>query len=139
MGKLRDKTMKRTLCLICIGTLALTLTAWGQPTKQAKPERATAHRTANVRATRPANNAAMRTAPSRQPTQMAARTQPNRVATQNARTRPSHQRNVSSNREFRARNNAAMNRERNVAVNRARNLEVNRNRNAAEMRARKNL
>ena len=138
--------MKRTLCLICIGTLALTLTAWGQPTKQAKPERATAHRTANVRAARPANNAAMRgahhytaTAPSRQQTHMAARTHPNRVVTQNARMRTSHQRNVSSNRDLRARNNAAINRERNVAVNRARNVEVNRNRNAAELRARKNL
>src|ERR1700757_5211515 len=114
MGKLRDKNMKQTLCLICIGSLALTLTAWGQPTKQAKPERATAHRTANVRATRPANNAAMRTAPSRQRAYMPARPQPNRVATQNARTRGSHQRSVSANREFRARNNATVNRERNV-------------------------
>jgi Putative peptidoglycan binding domain len=138
--------MKRTLCLICIGSLALTLTAWGQPTKHARPERANAHRTANVRATRPANNAAMRgahhytaTAPSRQRTDMAARTHPNRVVTQNARTRASRQRNVSSNLDLRARNNAAINRERNVAVNRARNVEVNRNRNAAELRARKDL
>ena len=138
--------MKRTLCLICIGSLALTLTAWGQPTKQARPERATAHRTANVRAARPAKNAAMRgahhytaTAPSRQQTHMAARTHPNRVVTQNARTREFRQRNVSSNRDLRARNNAAINRERNVAVNRARNVEVNRNRNAAELRARKDL
>src|SRR6266436_4508169 len=138
--------MKRTLCLICIGSLALTLTAWGQPTKQARPERANAHRTANVRATRPANNAAMTgaqhhtaTAPSRQRTHMAAQTHPNRVVTQNARTRASHQRNVSSNRDLRERNNAAINRERNVAVNRARNVEVNRDRNAAEFRARNNL
>lgn len=138
--------MKRTLCLICIGSLALTLAASGQPTKQAKPERATAHRTANVRATRPANNAAMRgaqhytaTAPSRQRTHMAARTHPNRVVTQNARTSASHQRNISSNRDLRARNNAAINRERNVAVNGARNVKINRNRNAAELRARKDL
>ena len=145
MGKLRDKTMKRTLCLICIGSLALTLTAWGQP-KQTKPERANAHRTANVRATRPANNAAMRgahhytaTAPSRQRTYTASRTHPNRVANQDARMRASSQRSVSSNRDFRARNNAAVNRERNVAVNRARNVEMNRNGNAAELRARKDL
>jgi len=138
--------MKRTLYLICIGSLALTLTAWGQPTKQGKPERATAHRTANVRATRPANNTAMRgaqhytaTAPSRQRTHMAAQTHPNRVVTQNTRTRASHQRNVSNNGQVRARNNAAINRERNVAVNRTRNAEVNSNRNAAELRARKNL
>jgi len=141
MGKLRDKTMKRTLCLICIGSLALTLTAWGQP-KQTKPERANAHRTANVRATRPANNAAMRgahhytaTAPSRQRTYTASRTHPNRVANQDARMRASSQRSVSSNRDFRARNNAAVNRERNVAVNQARNVKVNRDRNAAAFRA----
>ena len=138
--------MKRTLCLICIGTLALTLTAWGQPTKHARPERATAHRTANVRATRPANTGAMTgahrhtaTAPSRQRTYMTARTHPKRVVQQDARMRASRQRNVSSNREFRARSNATVNHERNVAVNRARNVEVNRNRNAAELRARKNL
>jgi hypothetical protein len=70
---------------------------------------------------------------------MAARTHPNRVVNQNARTRVSHQRNISSNRDLRARNNATVNRERNVAVNRGRNAEVNRNRNAAELRARKNL
>jgi Putative peptidoglycan binding domain len=138
--------MKRTLCLICIGSLALTLTAWGQPTKQAKPGTANAHRTANVRATRPANNAAMSgahhytaTAPSRQRTYTAARTHPNKVVSNDARIRASQQRNVSSNRDLRARNNAAVNRERNVAVNRARNVEVNRNRNAAELRARKDL
>src|SRR5882724_3676639 len=138
--------MKRTLCLICIGTLALTLTAWGQPTKHARPERAQAHRTANVRATRPANNAAMRgaqhyaaTAPSSQRTYMASRTHPNRVVNQDARMRASRPRNVSSNRDLRARNNAAINRERNVAVNRARNVEVNRDRNAAAFRARNNL
>ena len=138
--------MKRTLCLICIGTLALTLTAWGQPTKQARPERANAHRTANVRATRPANNAAMRgaqhhaaTAPSRQRTYMASRTHPNRVVNQDARMRASRQRNVSSNRDFRARSNAAVNRNRNVAVNRARNVNVNRDRGAAEFRARNEL
>src|SRR5882724_5552952 len=138
--------MKRTLCLICIGTLALTLTAWGQPTKHARPERAQAHRTANVRATRPANNAAMRgaqhyaaTAPSRQRTYMASRTHPNRVVDQDARMRASRQQNVSSNRDFRARSNAAVNRNRNVAVNRARNVNVNRDRGAAEFRARKDL
>jgi hypothetical protein len=138
--------MKRTLCLISIGSLALTLTAWGQPTKHATPERANAHRTANVRAARPANTGAMTgahrhtaTAPSRQRTYMTARTHPNRVVQQDARMRASRQRNVSSNRDLRARNNAAINRERNVAVNRERNVEVNRNRNAAELRARKDL
>jgi hypothetical protein len=53
--------------------------------------------------------------------------------------RASHQRNISSNQDFRARSNAAANRDRNVAVNRARNVDVNRNRNAAEFRARNDL
>jgi hypothetical protein len=66
---------------------------------------------------------------------MAARTRPNRVAM----TPASHQRNVSANREFRARSNATVNRQRNVAVNRTRNVEVNRNRNAVALRARTNL
>jgi hypothetical protein len=61
------------------------------------------------------------------------------MVSHNARTREVRQRSVSSNRDFRARNNAAVNRERNVAVNRARNAEVNRDRNAAELRARKDL
>ncbi|MFZ0915332.1 MAG: peptidoglycan-binding protein [Candidatus Udaeobacter sp.] len=126
--------MKRSLYLICIGTLALTLTAWGQPTKQARPAGATAHRTANVRATRPANTSAMRTAhrpataPSRQRTYTASRTHANMVVNHNAQMRASRQRT-----------NATVNRERNVAANRARNVEVNRNRNAAELRARNNL
>jgi hypothetical protein len=70
---------------------------------------------------------------------MTARTHPNRVVNQDARMRASRQRNVSSDRDFSARNNAAVNRERNVAVNRARNVEVNRNRSAAEFRARNDL
>jgi hypothetical protein len=61
------------------------------------------------------------------------------MVSHNARTREVRQRSVSSNRDFRARNNAAVNRKRNVAVNRARNVEVNRDRNAAELRARKDL
>lgn len=137
--------MKRTLYLICIGSLALTLTAWGQPTKQERPAGATAHRTASVRATRPANTSAMRTAhrpatvPSQQRMYTASRTNPNRAVNHNAQMRASRQRNVTSNRDLRARNNAAVNRERNVAVNRARNVEVNRNRNAAALSARKDL
>jgi putative peptidoglycan binding protein len=135
--------MKRTLCAICIGSLALTLTAWGQPTNNTRPDRAKAHRTANVRATRPANTGAMTgahhhtaTAPSRERTYMTARTRPNRVVNEDAQMRASRQRNFSSNRDFRARSNAAVNRDRSFAVNRARNVEVNRNRSAAEFRAR---
>src|SRR6266700_1831013 len=130
--------MKRILCSICIGSLALTLTAWGQPNNDRRPDRAKAQRTANVRATRPANTGAMTgahrytsTAPVRQRTYMAPRTNPNRVVNQDARMRAFHQRNFSSNRDFRAR--------RNVAVNRTRNFDFNRDRNTAEFRARNGL
>jgi putative peptidoglycan binding protein len=135
--------MKRTLCSICIGSLALTLTAWGQPINDTRPERAKAHRTANVRATKPANTGGMRdahrytaTAPSRQRTYTPPRTNRNALANQDARMHASRQRNFSSNRDFRARSDVAVNRDRSFAVNRARNVEVKRNRSAAEFRAR---
>ena len=138
--------MKRTLCSICIGSLALTLTAWGQPIKDTRPDRAKAQRTANVRATRPANTGAMTgahrytaTAPVRQRTYMAPRTNPNRVVNQDARMRVFRQRNFSSNQDFRARRNVAADRNRNFAVNRTRNFDVNRDRTAAEFRARNGL
>src|SRR5438128_2923973 len=138
--------MKRILCSICIGSLALTLTAWGQPNNDRRPDRAKAQRTANVRATRPANTGAMTgahrytsTAPVRQRTYMAPRTNPNRVVNQDARMRAFHQRNFSSNRDFRARTNVAVDRNRNFAVNRTRNFDVNRDRTAAEFRARNGL
>jgi hypothetical protein len=138
--------MRRILCSICIGSLALTLTAWGQPIKDTRPDRAKAQRTANVRATRPANTGAMMgahryssTAPVRQRTYMAPRTNPNRVVNQDARMRAFRQRNFSSNRDFRARTNVAVDRDRNFAVNRTRNFDFNRNRTAAEFRARNDL
>src|SRR5213592_1822234 len=138
--------MKRTLCSICIGSLALTLTAWGQPIKDTRPDRAKAQRTANVRATRPANTGAMTgahrytaTAPVRQRTYMAPRTNPNRVVNQDARMRAFRQRNFSSNRDFRARRNVAVDRDRNFAVNRTRNFDVNRDRRSAEFRGRNDL
>jgi hypothetical protein len=66
---------------------------------------------------------------------MTARTHPNRMVTQGAEMRASRQRNFSSNRDFRARSTAAVNRDRKLAVNRARNVDVNRGRGAAEFRA----
>src|SRR5438093_6182345 len=138
--------MKRILCSICIGSLALTLTAWGQPNNDRRPDRAKAQRTANVRATRPANTGAMTgahrytsAAPVRQRTYMAPPTSPNRVVNQDARMRAFHQRNFSSNRDFRARRNIAVDRDRNFAVNRTRNFNVNRDRTAAEFRTRNDL
>src|SRR6266550_1304670 len=138
--------MKRTLCSVCIGTLALTLAAWGQPNNDTRPDRAKAHRTSNVRATRPANTGAMTgahrytsTAPARQRTYMAPRHNSNAVVNQDARMRAFRQGNFSSNRDFRARSNVAVNRDQNFAVNRTRNFDVNRNRSAAEFRARNGL
>src|SRR6266576_2823686 len=138
--------MKRTLCSVCIGTLALTLAAWGQPNNDTRPDRAKAHRTSNVRATRPANTGAMTgahrytsTAPVRQRTYMAPRHNSNAVVNQDARMRAFRQGNFSSNPDFRARSNVAVNRDQNFAVNRTRNFDVNRNRSAAEFRARNGL
>src|SRR6266545_4786635 len=138
--------MKRILCSICIGSLALTLTAWSQPNNDRRPDRAKAQRTANVRATRPANTGAMTgahrytaTAPVRQRTYMAPRHNSTAVVNQDARMRAFRQRNFSSNRDFRARTNLAVDRNRNFAINRTRNFDVNRDRNTAEFRARNGL
>ncbi len=138
--------MKRILYLICIGSLALGLTVWGQPINDTRPDRAKAHRTSNVRATRPANTGATMgahrytsTAPFRQRTYMTPRANSNAVVNQGARMRAFHQRNFSSNQDFRARNNVVVNRDRNFAVNRTRNFDVNRDRNTDEFRARNGL
>jgi len=138
--------MKRILYPICIGSLALTLTAWGQPINDTRPDRAKAQRTSNVRAARPPNTGAMTgahrytsTAPVRQRTYMAPRHNSNAVVNQDARMRAFRQGNFSSNRDFRARSNVAINRDQNFAVNRTRNVDVNRDRNAAEFRARNDL
>ncbi len=138
--------MKRNLYSICIGSLALALTAWGQQVNDTRPDRAKAHRTSNVRATRPANTGATAgarhytpTAPVRQRTYTAPRTNSNAVVNQNARMRAYRKQNFARNQDFRARSNVAVNRERNVAVNRTRNFDVNRNRNTDEFRARNNV
>src|SRR6266571_214783 len=138
--------MKRILYSICIGSLALALTAWGQQVNDTRPDRAKAHRTSNVRATRPANTGATAgarhytpTAPVRQRTYTAPRTNSNAVVNQNARMRAYRKQNFARNQDFRARSNVAVNRERNVAVNRTRNFDVNRNRNTDEFRARNNV
>src|SRR5437762_1661530 len=151
--------MKRIICSICIGSLALALTAWGQPINDTRPDRTKAHRTSNVRATRSANTGAMTgahryssTAPFRQRTYMTPRTNSNAAVNQETRMRAVRERNFSVNRtrnfdlnrdrsaaEFRARNGLAINRERNFAVNRTRNFDLNRDRSAAEFRARNGL
>src|SRR6266566_291410 len=138
--------MKRILYSICIGSLALALTAWGQQVNDTRPDRAKAHRTSNVRATRPANTGATAgarhytpTAPVRQRTYTAPRTNSNAVVNQNARMRAYRKQNFARNQDFRARSNVAVNRERNVAVNRTRNFDANRSRNTDEFRARNSV
>lgn len=138
--------MKRIIISsVCIGTLALAFTAWGQPVKDKRPVRAAPHRTTNVRAAAPVNSGAMRahgyssTAAYRQRAHMTApRTSSNAVVNQN-QMRVSRERNFARNQAFRARNNVAVNRERNLAANHMKNVEVNRNRNAEQFRARNNV
>ena len=124
----------------------LGLTAWGQQINDTRPDRAKAHQTSNVRATRPANTGAMMgahrytsTAPFRQRTYTAPRTNPNAVVNQDTRMRAFRQRNFSSNQDFRARSNVVVDRDRNFAMNRTRNFDVNRDRNTAEFRSRNGL
>src|SRR5947199_1441833 len=138
--------MKRIICSICIGSLTLALTAWGQPINDTRPDRTKAHRTSNVRATRSANTGAMTgahrytpTAPFRQRAYMTPRTNSNAAVNQEARMRAFRERNLSRNQDFRTRSNIAVDRERNFAINRTRNFNVNRDRTAAEFRARNGL
>src|SRR6266480_6487269 len=138
--------MKRILYSTCIASLALTLTAWGQPINDTRPDRAKPHRTSNVRATRPANTGAMMSthhytsaAPFRQRTYMTPRANSNAVVSQDARMRAFRERNFSSNQDFRARSNVAVDRDRNFAINQTRNLGFNRERNAETFRDRNSL
>jgi hypothetical protein len=147
--------MRRIVYSVCIGSLALALTAGAQQVNDRKPQRARPQqRTANVHAARPANSGAMMgarhyssTAPYRQRSYMTPRSNSNTAMNQNARMQAVRERNFARDQEFRARNNAAVNptrnldvnRERNVSVNRTRNVEMNGVRNADQFRARNNL
>ncbi len=138
--------MKRILYSICIGGLTLALTAWGQQINDTRPDRAKPHRTSNVRVARPANTGAMMgahrytsTAPFRQRTYATPPANSSAVVNQDARMRAFRERNFSSNQDFRARSNVAVDRDRNFAVNRTRNFGVNRDRNPADFRARNSV
>jgi hypothetical protein len=153
----KGKNMKRIIVSsVCIGTLALALTAWGQEANNNKrPARAKPQqRAANVHAARPATTGANMgarhynsTAQNRQRAQMTPRTNSNAVARQNQmrvlreqnRNQELRTRNVERNQAVRERNNVAVNRERNLAANRMKNAEVNRNRNAAQVHGRNNM
>jgi hypothetical protein len=145
--------MKRVLYSVCIGSLALALTAGAAQDNKKKPERARPqHRTANIRAARPANTGATTAARhsaavNRQPVLKASRSNSNAAMNQK-RMRTVRERNLARNealhrkQEFRARRpasaTAATTRDRNFAANRTRN-DFNRNRNSNESGARNNV
>src|SRR5438876_1896168 len=138
--------MKRILYSVCIGSLALALTAWGQQINDRRPDRAKTQRTSNVRVARPANTGAMMgahryssTAPYRPRAYVTPRTTSQAVATLDGRMRAYPEPNLSRNQDVRARSNVAVNRNRNLAVKRARNVDVNRDRSTDEFRARSKL
>ena len=149
--------MKRVLYSVCIGSLALALTAGAAQDNKRKSERARPqHRTANVHAARPANTGRamsahrnVSAAEYRQRSYAKPRTSSNAVVKHNtglravregnlARNERMRERNFQRKQDFRARSNVAVNRDRNVAVTRTRN-DVNRYRNTNESRARNSV
>jgi hypothetical protein len=150
--------MKSILYSICIGILALALTAGGaqaateKRSEKAKPQQ----RSAKVQAARPANTGRtmsahrnVSAAQYRQRSYAKPRTSSNAVVKHNtglravrernlARNERMRERNVQRKQESRARSNVAVNRDRNLAVTRTRN-DVNRYRNTTESRARNSV
>ena len=148
--------MKRVLYSVCIGSLALALTAGAAQDKRSERARPQ-HRTANVHAARPANTGRtmsahrnVSAAQYRQRSYAKPRTSSNAVVKHNTGLRAVRERNLARNermrernfqrkQDFRARRDVAANRDRNVAVNRTRNADINRYRNANEFRGRNNV
>src|SRR5437763_919884 len=113
MGKKENhggKIMKRVLYSVCIGSLALALTAGAAQDK--RPERARPqHRTANVHAARPANTGAtmsvhrnVSAAQYRQRSYAKPRTSSNAVVKHNTGLRAVRERNLARNERMRERN-----------------------------------
>src|SRR6266404_3089777 len=145
--------MKSILYSVCIGSLALALTAGGAQTdKDKRSERVKPQqRSAKVQAARPANTggtmSARRNASAaqyRQRSYAKPRGSSNAVVEHNSGLRAVRERNLARNermrernsQEFRARRDVAVNRDRNVAVNRTKNFDANRERNVAVNRTR---
>ena len=145
--------MKSILYSVCIGSLALALTAGGaQAPKDKRSERAKPQQgSAKVQAARPANTSktmsAGRNASAAQYGQRSyakPRGSSNAVVEHNSGLRAVRERNLARNermrernsQEFRARRDVAVNRDRNVAVNRTKNFDANRERNVAVNRTR---
>ena len=151
--------MKSILYSVCIGSLALALTAGGaqaardKRSDNAKPQQ----RSAKVQAARPANTGRsmsahrnVSAAQYRQRSYAKPHTSSNAVVEHNSGLRAVRERNLARNermrernfqrkQEFRARRDVAVNRDRNVAVNRTRNADVNRFRTTNEFRSRNNV
>src|SRR5881227_3971847 len=148
--------MKSILYSVCIGSLALALTAGGaqaardKRSDNAKPQQ----RSAKVQAARPANTGRsmsahhnVSAAQYRQRSYAKPHTSSNAVVEHNSGLRAVRERNLSRNermrernfqrkQEFRARRDVAVNRDRNVAVNRTKSFDANRERNVAVNRTR---
>jgi len=149
------KIMKRVLYSVCIGSLALALTAGAAQDKRSERARPQ-HRTANVHAARPANTGAtmgahrsVSAAQYRQRSYGKLRTSSDAVVKHDTGLRAVRERNLARNermrernfqrkQDFRARSNVAVNRDRNLAVTRTRN-DVNRYRNTNESRTRNSV
>jgi putative peptidoglycan binding protein len=151
--------MKSILYSVCIGSLALAITAGAAQDNKRKPERASPpHRTANVHPARPANTGRtmsahrnVSAAQYRQRSYAKPRTSSDAVVKHDTGLRAVRERNLARNermrernsQEFRARRDVAVKsptarpasmtpatvRDRNLAVNRDRNVAVNRTRN----------
>jgi hypothetical protein len=152
------KIMKRVLYSVCIGSLALALTAGAAQDNKRKPERARPqHRTANVHAARPANTGRtmsahrnVSAAQYRQRSYAKPRTSSNAVVKHDTGLRAVRERNLARNERMRERNSQEFRARRDVAVKsptarpasmtpataRDRNLAVNRDRNVAANRTR---
>src|SRR6266566_6603053 len=145
--------MKSILYSVCIGSLALELTAGGaqaardKRSDNAKPQQ----RSAKVQAARPANTGRsmsahrnVSAAQYRQRSYAKPHTSSNAVVEHNSGLRAVRERNLARNermrernsQEFRARRDVAVNRDRNVAVNRTKSFDANRERNVAVNRTR---
>jgi putative peptidoglycan binding protein len=143
--------MKSILYLVCIGSLALALTAGAQQYDNRKSERAKPQqRTAKVQTARPANtgrtmNAHRNVSTAQYRQQQPSYAKPRTSSAVNRVTRPAsatpatvRERNLAVNRDrnvtINRTRNLDTNRERNIAVNRTRNANVNRDRNVAAKR-----
>lgn len=137
--------MKRILSSLCIGTLALALTAWGDEVNNKSNKSrssgnggaraaSTAGRTsvntrAAVRSTNHVSSAGLRPRSYNVTRRTVSPTVAYRNSVRNTQAATVRERNLQTSGQFRGRNNQAVNRERNFNVNRQNNIVSNRERN----------